>query len=111
MHCLLCKHGANELVECTQIDGVIACEDCAHDECLFANCENCGNAIRTDKMIEADNGEIYCTSCVPYRWSENDAPTFCDDGWDKYSSALKAEALATTATDLGNALSKALKVA
>ena len=109
MHCLLCKHGANELVECTPIDGVIVCGDCAHDEALFGECDGCGEKIRSDDLIEADDHLVWCSLCVPYRWSENDAPTFGDKGWRKYRQAVAKEALETTATDLGNALSSVLR--
>ena len=110
MHCLLCKHGANEITECTPIDGVIVCADCAHDETLFCKCEDCGGQHKSEDMIEADNGDVFCNSCVPYRWSENDAPTTGDEGWAHYRDALSKENLSITGCDLSNALSTALGV-
>ena len=112
MHCLLCKHGANELVECTPIDGVFICEMCAWNDGLFGECEYCRDTVPSYELIEADGERqtYYCKSCVPSRYSENDAPTFGDEGWDKYYRAVRAdEALTTTSTDLGNALSNMLK--
>ena len=113
MHCLLCKHGANEITECTPIDGVIVCGDCAHDEALFGECEYCLHTVPSDELVEADDERQthYCKSCVPQRYSENDAPTFGDKGWISYRSAVAREALTTTTTDLGNALSNMLKAA
>ena len=114
MNCLLCLHGADEITPANPKyePHAFVCDDCAHDECLFSECENCGNEYPTFGLIQADDGNqtVYCGSCVPYRWSENDPPETGEEGWGKYADAAAKENLTITGNDLSSALSNMLKV-
>lgn len=78
MEKLYCAHCGEELDinEGFFVDDELYCEDCLDE--LFVECDDCGEYIRRDEVIETGNGRIVCEDCLDRYY------TRCEDCGEYY---------------------------